>query len=94
MRQYIVGIDLGTTHTVVAFAPLNAEKEGSPAALADIRLFDIAQLVAPGEVAALPLLPSSRYQASAGELAASALQLPWAASAASDEAGSAPVVMG
>jgi len=100
MRQYIVGIDLGTTHTVVAFAPLNAEKaekKGSPAALADIRLFDIAQLVAPGEVAALPLLPSSRYQANAGELAASELQLPWAASAASakpDEAGLAPVVMG
>ncbi|MEO7159367.1 MAG: molecular chaperone DnaK, partial [Polaromonas sp.] len=83
MRHYIVGIDLGTTHTVVAYAPLKAS--------AGIELFDIEQLVAPGEVAALPLLPSVRYHAAAGELAAGALQLPWPAQA---DASQAPVVMG
>ena len=91
MSQYVVGIDLGTTHTVVAYAPLTAMAGGPPAALADIRLFDIEQLVAPGEVAALPLLPSVRFHAAPGELAAGALQLPWPADV---DAGLAPVVMG
>ena len=85
MRQYIVGIDLGTTHTVVAYAPL----AGGELPPDDIRLFDMAQLVAPGEVAALPLLPSVRYHAAPGELADAALQLPWPA-----EAGQPPVVLG
>ena len=89
MSQYVVGIDLGTTHTVVAYAPPTAV-QGGPA---DICLFDIEQLVAPGEVAALPLLPSVRYHAAAGELAAAALQLPWPADA-DGEASQAPVVMG
>ena len=87
MSHYIVGIDLGTTHTVVAYAPL-AAGQGEPA---DIRVFDIAQLVAPGEVAALPLLPSVRYHAAVGELADGALQLPWAAQPAASQP---PVVIG
>jgi molecular chaperone DnaK (HSP70) len=75
MKQYVVGIDLGTSNTVVAYA-----KAGSD----DIRVFDIDQLVAPGEVAARPLLPSVRYHAAPGELNGDDLQLPWqsAASAA------------
>jgi hypothetical protein len=40
-------------------------------------LLEIEQLVGPGEVAALPLLPSVRYHPAAGELAAGELQLPW-----------------
>ncbi|WP_444633830.1 Hsp70 family protein [Cupriavidus oxalaticus] len=74
-QQYVVGIDLGTSNTVVAYA-----KAGSD----DIRVFDIDQLVSPGEVAARPLLPSVRYHAAPGELSGDDLQLPWqtAASAA------------
>ncbi|MDB5842982.1 MAG: putative chaperone protein HscA/DnaK, partial [Polaromonas sp.] len=85
MSHYIVGIDLGTTHTVVAYAPLAAGPDG-------IRVFDIEQLVAPGEVAALPLLPSMRFHPAEGELAASALQLPWPAD--SGHAGQPPGVIG
>jgi molecular chaperone DnaK (HSP70) len=70
---YIVGIDLGTTHTVVAFAPAGAGPTDEA-----IRLFEIEQLVAPGEVAARPLLPSLRYQPAPGELAAGDTALPWA----------------
>ncbi|MDB5930666.1 MAG: putative chaperone protein HscA/DnaK [Polaromonas sp.] len=73
MKKYVVGIDLGTTHTVVAYAPL-APGDAGPAA---IRLFEIEQLVAPGQVAALPLLPSCRYHPAPGELAPDALRLPW-----------------
>ena len=87
MRHYTVGIDLGTTHTVVAYAPLKA-RTGSAAA---IKLLAIAQLVGPGEVAALPLLPSARYHPAEGELAEGALQLPWPQP---DGAGLAPAVVG
>ncbi|MBC7452633.1 MAG: hsp70 family protein [Massilia sp.] len=59
--------------------------------LATITLFEIEQLVAPGELAALPLLPSVRYHAGAGELAAGELQLPWAQG---DGAALQPVVIG
>ncbi len=59
--QYLVGIDLGTTHTVVAYA--NADPSDS-----EIKLFQIQQLVAPGEVAARDLLPSVRYHPAEGEL--------------------------
>ena len=43
-----------------------------------IRLFTIEQLVAPGALAARPLLPSMRYHPAEGELAAADRQLPWA----------------
>ena len=65
---YLVGIDLGTTNTVLAFA-----RDGKGA----IELFSIDQLVAPGEVAGAPLLPSMRYHPGADELAPGELQLPW-----------------
>ncbi len=64
---HIVGIDLGTTHTVVAYAAAGDE---------DIRIFDIEQLVAPGAVAARPFLPSARYHPSPEEFADQGLQLP------------------
>ncbi|GAB6066770.1 Hsp70 family protein [Methylothermus subterraneus] len=71
MARYLVGIDLGTTHTAVAYADLEAGQE------APIRRFPIPQLIAPGEIAALPLLPSVRYHPAAGELPPESLKLPW-----------------
>ncbi|HEU0201602.1 MAG TPA: Hsp70 family protein, partial [Burkholderiaceae bacterium] len=68
MKQYVVGIDLGTTHTVVAYTEAGA---------ADIRLFDIDQLVSLGEVAPRPLLPSVRYHPAPGELSEGDIALPW-----------------
>ncbi len=65
---YLVSIDLGTTNTVLAYAAPGA---------AEVELFLIDQLVAPGEVAGAPLLPSNRYHPAEGELAAGELQLPW-----------------
>jgi molecular chaperone DnaK (HSP70) len=66
----LVGIDLGTTNTVLAYALPGSRQ---------VETFAIDQLVAPGEVAAAPLLPSARYHPAPGELAAGALQLPWPA---------------
>jgi hypothetical protein len=69
-QRCTVGIDLGTTHTVVAWAEPGAS---------EVQLFEIEQLVAPGEVAARPLLPSLRYHPAPGELAVADRQLPWSA---------------
>lgn len=63
--HYLVGIDLGTTHTVVAFADCNDPEK-------NILLFEIPQMIAPGEVASRPLLPSVRYHPAEGELSADA----------------------
>jgi molecular chaperone DnaK (HSP70) len=65
---YLVGIDLGTTHTVVAYS-----KRGS----AEVQVLAIPQLIAAGEVAPLPMLPSVRFHPAPGTLAAADLQLPW-----------------
>ncbi|CUI05970.1 Hsp70 family protein [Massilia antarctica] len=85
-RQYIVGIDLGTTNTVVAYAPIDAQADGRAA----IILFEIEQLVAPGQLAALPLLPSVRYHPLEAELPAADIRLPWP----QDHAQTQPVVIG
>ncbi|MCF6202502.1 MAG: hsp70 family protein [Methylococcaceae bacterium] len=61
--QYLVGIDLGTTHTVVAYT--NADKS---ILKPKIKIFQIEQLIAPGEVASRSLLPSVRYHPAEGEL--------------------------
>ena len=74
--RYTVGIDLGTSHTVVAYADLWAS--GVAGAAGDsIHLLPIDQLMAPGEVAAPALLPSVRYHPAEGELSATELALPW-----------------
>ena len=74
--QFIVGIDLGTTHCALA---------ASSATHASVKLFDLPQLVAPGEVTSKPLLPSLLYLPTEGELPDGATQLPW---------GQAPHVVG
>ncbi|MCC8391517.1 hsp70 family protein [Paraburkholderia sp. MMS20-SJTR3] len=86
-RRYSVGIDLGTSNTVLAYA-----QSGSQA----IRVFEIEQLVSPGEVAARPLLPSVRYHPADGELSAADLQLPWSPTpaAGNSKPASAPFVLG
>jgi hypothetical protein len=68
VTPYLVSIDLGTTNTVLAYAAPGA---------AEVSLFSIEQLVAPGEVAGAALLPSNRYHPSPDELGAGQLQRPW-----------------
>ncbi|NGZ85437.1 Hsp70 family protein [Duganella aceris] len=82
MSKYVVSIDLGTTNTVMAYA-----EAGS----AEIRLFEIDQLTAPGEIGAAALLPSLRYHPAQGELADGETQLPWRLD---DVAGLSQVVVG
>ena len=79
--RYAVGIDLGTSHTVCAFAPLDAD----PGAANAITLLPIPQRSSASEVTAQPLLPSLRYQGAPGELGAD-WQQPWPPEGASDQA--------
>ncbi|MBP5639292.1 MAG: Hsp70 family protein, partial [Victivallales bacterium] len=68
--RYIIGIDLGTTNCAMCYIDLD-----SP--IHELHQFDIPQLVAPGEVASEPLLPSFTYLPGDHELPPEALKLPW-----------------
>lgn len=70
--RFLVGIDLGTTNTVVAFCEITDNLEHAP-----VSLFDIDQLIGPGEVVRKPLLPSFRYHPAQGQVSESDLTLPW-----------------
>ncbi len=69
-HRYIVGIDLGTTHCCVAYAPLQSKAP-------QIQLFEIEQLVVPGQTAKRALLPSARYHCLPEELENLQNVLPW-----------------
>lgn len=83
LSRFLIGIDLGTTNTVMAYA----DREHGDG----IRIFAIEQLVALGEVARRPQLPSMRYHPSPGELNPADVSLPWDGS---DVAGMADAVVG
>jgi hypothetical protein len=68
--QYVVGIDLGTTNSVLAYAPINAERP-------QVQLLPIPQITAPGTVENRTSLPSFLYLAPEHEATAGTLDLPW-----------------
>jgi len=68
--SYILGIDLGTTNSVLAYASLAAEKP-------QVQLLPIPQLVAPGVVESRTTLPSFLYLAAEHEGASGVFDLPW-----------------
>ena len=69
--RYIVGIDLGTTNTAVAYVDT---ADGDTAA---VRMLELPQLVRLGHVEARQTLPSFLYLANPGELPPGSLRLPW-----------------
>jgi molecular chaperone DnaK (HSP70) len=68
--RFIVGIDLGTTNSAVAYVDT---RDAQPAA----RIFRIPQLVAPGETEERETLPSFHYEPAQAEFDREALRLPW-----------------
>lgn len=72
--RFIVGIDLGTTNSAVAYVDCGGDRGPG----AEIRVFDIPQLVAPAQMASLPVLPSFLYLPGPYELPSGVLSLPWA----------------
>lgn len=71
--KYIVGLDLGTTHCVLTFTEADVPEHETP----EIHLFEIPQVVSPGEVKALPLLPSFLLMPGPHDVPEGSLALPW-----------------
>jgi molecular chaperone DnaK (HSP70) len=66
---YALGIDLGTTNTALASAPMG--DEAAPVAV------ELPQVVRRGEISARAMLPSCLYLPAPGELPEGAIALPW-----------------
>jgi hypothetical protein len=69
--RFVVGVDLGTTNSALAYVDTGAGKD------ARVTPVPVPQVVAQGSVEDRPLLPSFLYLPGAGEQPAGALKLPW-----------------
>ena len=74
--KYIVGIDLGTTNSALAYIASLVDDGAEKPLLAEV--MPVPQVVAAGSVLDRSTLPSFMYLAAEGELPAGALDLPWA----------------
>jgi molecular chaperone DnaK (HSP70) len=70
MSRYVVGIDLGTTNSALAYADTTSDAP-------EVRSMPVPQVVSPGDVADRPVLPSFLYLPSEKELPPGSLDLPW-----------------
>jgi len=68
--QYAIGIDLGTTNSVVSYVHLDSEN-------ADVELLDIQQLTGPATLETRKNLPSFCYLATEAEIEKGAFDVPW-----------------
>ena len=84
--RYLIGIDLGTTNSVVAYLDTQSEASSDHPQAADaasairvfaIHVFEVPQLVAHGEVRTLSALPSFLYFPTAAELSSGAVSATW-----------------
>ncbi len=71
--KYIIGIDLGTTHCVMAYAEGAVDADQEPI----IQTFMIPQVVNPGDVRPQPLLPSFLFLPGPHDVPPGSLALPW-----------------
>lgn len=68
--RYVVGIDLGTTNSAMAYIDTHAERWS-------VATLEVPQLVAPFQAEPRETLPSFHYEAPMSEAEAGALALPW-----------------
>ena len=68
--KYVLGIDLGTTNSVLAYTPVADEH-------ARVEILPIPQLVAASTVDARPMLPSFLYLGTDADASSAAFDLPW-----------------
>lgn len=74
MSRYVVGIDLGTTNSALAYAEVGPAGDPPP----EIKAMPIPQVVGVNDVGDRPVLPSFLYLPSAKEFAAGSVDVPWA----------------
>ncbi|MEL6185748.1 MAG: hypothetical protein AAFU79_14090, partial [Myxococcota bacterium] len=81
VARFVVGIDLGTSNTAVAYADLEAVREaGRPL----IEALEVLQLVGPGDRQTRRLLPSAVYAPAGFEVEAEDTTLPWSSGEGSE----------
>jgi len=68
--RFVVGIDLGTTNSALAYVDTGAQGGG-------VSSFAVPQVTSPGTIEERPLLPSFLYLPGVGEQPAGAVKLPW-----------------
>ena len=68
--QFVIGIDLGTTNSVLAYSALNEERP-------QVQLLSIPQLVAANTIESRSMLPSFLYQCTVDETTAKSVAMPW-----------------
>ena len=73
--KYIIGIDLGTTHCVLAYTQAHRQESDEDA---PIHVFRVPQVVNPGEVKAQPMLPSFLFLPGPHDVPPGSMALPWA----------------
>jgi len=73
MSRYLVGIDLGTTNTAVAYVDTASKASAGP----KLHTFPVPQVTAAGQVGSLDLLPSFLYLPGPHDLAPGSINLPW-----------------
>jgi molecular chaperone DnaK (HSP70) len=71
--RYLIGIDLGTTNSAVAYVDTQEPITGDTP---PIHVFNIPQIIAEGEVGPIPTLPSFLYFVNEQD-ARDSLRLPW-----------------
>ena len=71
--EFIIGIDLGTTNSIVAYTSVDLPEGQAP----EIKVLYIPQLVANGVVESRPILPSFIYLPASHEAGANSVSLPW-----------------
>ncbi|MGA7876192.1 MAG: Hsp70 family protein, partial [Desulfoferrobacter sp.] len=71
--KYIIGIDLGTTHSVLAYTEAQISEDQEP----QIHIFAVPQVVSPGEIKAQNLLPSFLFLPGPHDVPQGSLALPW-----------------
>src|SRR4051812_40945006 len=74
--RYLIGIDLGTTNSALAYIDTRGAPRAGPV---PIKPFPVSQLVNAGEVKDRSLLPSFLYLPGPPDLPPGAAALPWAA---------------
>jgi molecular chaperone DnaK (HSP70) len=73
--RYLIGIDLGTTNSAVAFVDTSEGTKDANSSV--IRVFEVPQLTGPREVRPAPLLPSFLYFPTEDEVSSGTVSLPW-----------------
>jgi molecular chaperone DnaK (HSP70) len=74
MSRYVVGIDLGTTNSALAYADTREATSDAPA---PIRPLAIPQIIGVGDVGERPVLPSFLYLPASKEFPSGGTDLPW-----------------